>query len=805
MTKQMLLSFLLFICTVALSQQQDFKYNYLPLTSSGTLPNDFIVSASSKAEIEIEKIKQKGGPRNKVKDKIRFVISSGFFLDNVLKSGKVLYGDPISEYINKVLDSIINKADPQLKGEVRVYVVKSPVVNAYALDNGVILVNTGLLSQLENEAQLAFVLCHEITHYKKKHNINAHLEFVKLEKKKKSINRNGTDLLLEKSKFNKKQETEADLLGFSMYDKTNYDYTSINGLFDVLLYSYLPFDEVEFDKTFFNDNNLVVSNNYFLEKTKKIYYNENENDSLSTHPNIGKRRKEMEQKVKSKKNDGRTPFEISKTDFEHVRELARFETCRLYMLQLDYAEAIYSAYILLKKYPQNIYLKKIVAYSLYEIAAYKSLHEVYSYTYYPFTNTAYKKRQKSQVHYSLGSADSIQGSSQQVYYMLNKMSAFEISVLALHNNWLLNQKLDYKDANTREVCDSLIVILAGKHMVKLDQFSKTPRVENKTAPEPDKPNQNASKYDKIRKNKSTGESFSDDGFVKYALVDILKDPKFQSTWTNDQKYANKLKKKEKEEQQSKSPKTGKKNKKNDEEEESEIGGDVSIGDSVKLNQDEVKEVVSTLYSRGEPYKKDFKMLGIDKLVFVDPYYLKIDMRKKDNVNYFSGESKQKEYASLIEKNAGLLNLEIELLNPSTFDESDMHKYNELALVNDWLKERLQHDELDNALVLSADFKQKLNEKFDTKYFAWSGIINVRQKKAVGTHIALSFLPYLWPYTIPYLVSPDYDTYFYTIVFNIETGKIELYTEYELDMKDDNAVLNTFIYSTLYQIKSQPKQ
>jgi predicted Zn-dependent protease len=41
--------------------------------------------------------------------------------------------------------------------------------NAFALPNGSIYINTGLLALLEDEAQLAGVLAHEVTHVSRRH------------------------------------------------------------------------------------------------------------------------------------------------------------------------------------------------------------------------------------------------------------------------------------------------------------------------------------------------------------------------------------------------------------------------------------------------------------------------------------------------------------------------------------------------------------------------------------------------------------------------------------------------------------
>ncbi|MEL6832072.1 MAG: M48 family metallopeptidase [Bacteroidota bacterium] len=51
----------------------------------------------------------------------------------------------------------------------RFYVIDDPVPNAFAFPNGMIFVHTGLLNMMDNEAQLAIVLGHEIAHVTHEH------------------------------------------------------------------------------------------------------------------------------------------------------------------------------------------------------------------------------------------------------------------------------------------------------------------------------------------------------------------------------------------------------------------------------------------------------------------------------------------------------------------------------------------------------------------------------------------------------------------------------------------------------------
>ena len=53
----------------------------------------------------------------------------------------------------------------------RIYIVRTPQFNASMAPNGVMLVNTGLLMRMRNEAQLAAVLGHEFAHFERQHSL----------------------------------------------------------------------------------------------------------------------------------------------------------------------------------------------------------------------------------------------------------------------------------------------------------------------------------------------------------------------------------------------------------------------------------------------------------------------------------------------------------------------------------------------------------------------------------------------------------------------------------------------------------
>jgi predicted Zn-dependent protease len=83
----------------------------------------------------------------------------------IQKSDQVYRDENATTYLQAVMDRLY----PEFKGTIRVQIVRSPHLNAFALPNGSIYFHVGLLARLDNEAQLAAVLAHEGAHYIKKH------------------------------------------------------------------------------------------------------------------------------------------------------------------------------------------------------------------------------------------------------------------------------------------------------------------------------------------------------------------------------------------------------------------------------------------------------------------------------------------------------------------------------------------------------------------------------------------------------------------------------------------------------------
>ena len=92
---------------------------------------------------------------------------AGEFDQALLRAGKVNADPMLTAYLQGVMDRLY----PEFKGQLNVRLLNAQHINAFALPNGSIYVNSGLIARFENEAQLATVLAHEGAHFTHRHSL----------------------------------------------------------------------------------------------------------------------------------------------------------------------------------------------------------------------------------------------------------------------------------------------------------------------------------------------------------------------------------------------------------------------------------------------------------------------------------------------------------------------------------------------------------------------------------------------------------------------------------------------------------
>jgi predicted Zn-dependent protease len=85
-----------------------------------------------------------------------------------LAASNLLVRDPaLMAYLHGIMERLLG----EMAADLRIYVVRDPEANASMGPTGLMIVHTGLLARMRNEAQLASVLGHEAGHYLRRHSL----------------------------------------------------------------------------------------------------------------------------------------------------------------------------------------------------------------------------------------------------------------------------------------------------------------------------------------------------------------------------------------------------------------------------------------------------------------------------------------------------------------------------------------------------------------------------------------------------------------------------------------------------------
>lgn len=410
---------LLFWVLFALSTTQaQSVFNYEPLQSVGPIPADFTYYVDKGANDE--------------KGVYKYLVESGL----------LVYGSPMNEYVENVADNLLEDGFRSLRQELRFYILRRSDVNAYSYANGMIVVTTGLIAQLQNESELAFILAHEIAHYAEKH-----IEKEKKVKKKDKKYDVGGFLRMVRSR---EQETEADRIAFERYYRNSkYSYEALDGVFDVLQYSYLPFDEIEFKRAFVESEYYTFPDKYFISAVTPIRSREDYVDTLLTHPNLAKRREWIANQVERKSDENRARFIQSEELFYKLRHQARCETINIDLTFHQYDAALYNTYVLLDENPNDPFLCQAWVAGIYGFAMHKLEGNGNDY---------------------ISKSDLVEGEQQRLTHFLSKISRDECALLALRFAWKY-AKIFPENSYFKQVAGEIIEVLSEKGKMKYQNYS----------------------------------------------------------------------------------------------------------------------------------------------------------------------------------------------------------------------------------------------------------------------------------------------------------------------------------------------
>ena len=162
---------------------------------------------------------------------------------------KVVRDAVLTDYVNKVGRRLVAAREAQESGFPFTFeVVADPTINAFALPGGPMFINTGLLRAVDNEAQLAGVMGHEMSHVILRHGTNqaSKSKLVELpavlgsqvaggslvgQLTKLGIGLGANSVLL---KFSRSAESQADLMGSHLMAESGYNPMEMARFFEKL-------------------------------------------------------------------------------------------------------------------------------------------------------------------------------------------------------------------------------------------------------------------------------------------------------------------------------------------------------------------------------------------------------------------------------------------------------------------------------------------------------------------------------------------------------------------------------------------
>ena len=268
---------------------------------------------------------------------------------------------------DRMIDSILTElqaTNPQIPKDLKFYISRNLPLNATSFGNKIFSINLGSFYFLQNDDQIAAVISHEIAHLILNHTIRNMQHQYMLNKSsdirseifdiRNEKNNQGEkaynklrNILYEDGRLNKKQELEADSLGYVIYRKTKFnkgDYVKdlmLSEMYDTLrpagldIQTYkkvfnlpqLPFKEEWLKKEDFS--------NYNYSKFKDRY---NE-DSINSHPETVKRiallKKTFPELMNTDSLHAATP------QFLKLQQIAKYEQPPSLMIQEEYGLGVY--------------------------------------------------------------------------------------------------------------------------------------------------------------------------------------------------------------------------------------------------------------------------------------------------------------------------------------------------------------------------------------------------------------------------------------------------------------------------------
>jgi hypothetical protein len=755
--------------------------DHVPLRSVGEIPNDFIIPTYQKVSDRIEenreaylKLKtdyhkslQTATPAQSIlirqkfnenplhlnkQNELIFAENALYGVDDILHSGLVLYGDSLTQYVQKVANKLlVNRSD--LQGKLRFYTLKINDVNAFSTDQGIVFVSMGLLSQLENEAQLAYILAHEIAHYTQKHVLESFVYSTTGRTNRSDFEGEIRDM----SKFSKTAEFEADTLAIKWFNEAGYAPVNIESTFDLLLYSYLPFDEIQITEEYFNKGLCYIPPSQFPHENRPITAIEDYNDKDNSHPNIKRRKTLAGAQIDDYSEWGNAVNSFGDLEFNQIQKIARFETVRNNLYDNEYGKALYSIAILEQTHPNSLYLARCKAQAWLGLAQFKAGSK--------FNKTVDRKK-------------TLEGESANMHLLLYGMDNKTITTMALRqikDIVITNQE----DEMLTLIWERMIKAAAKNEQFVLSEYSNETfsdvanafyskqkaqdSIKNFQSITPPKEEVKLSKYERIRNKKNAPidpRIFDSTNYYKYLISDIHKSAEFLSLY-NDYKI--------------------------------EV-----------IQEQEEKDKLNNLTSRKryqleKLLQEEELSIGARDLVLVEPIVSKY---RDGKIDHKQSELLATDYSVGAKKAADKLGMTVYRVDKSTLNRTSTPGYNERSCLMQLMSQLSGAENLD-VFPVDYEFLEEVKENYGTSTVVFSFVQSSYDIELDNNvYWATLILPIGMIY-FPSKLMNGTTTNLNLFVLDLDKGKVITGQSSTFNQPLSKNMLQGRIYDLLYQMKHKP--
>lgn len=730
-----LIAGLLLSCSLFAQQPVPNMDHYEPARSTGTLPPDVLMTTAEKYERSKQNINTNQSEElQRAEDD--FYLQTNYAVDQILYSGTILVNDSMGIYVNRVADSLLAN-DPETRAKINIYILRSTVVNAFATDRGSIFVTIGLLTRLHNEAELAFVLAHEIIHYKRRHVLTGYIEGVQMKQGEgKYSATTAENRFLKRHSYARAQETQADEEGFDMLVASNYDPAAAIGAFEILAMADFPFTDADFSKSYFESPRFIFPSKYYTDTIKEYKIDEDEEDNeFATHPSVPKRRKNMKRRVSKLTGPDSTgaSFLVSETMFYRVRAMAMFEEANLHTNDGEYKEAVYINQAVQQTWNDNYYLEKEMVRAMYAITVKKNAPFEFGDFGALFMlifsgdfedNSERPMGEQGRAVSFIGKTDQKGWNIAAVKYAWEVQKKYpedkDIAVWteALFREMTVRNGLELKDFQEN---DSMFYVIGNKIM---SDTALVNRMKKGDTPE--------ARW-QVAIDKLDSDSLDGYKYWEFAFIDELKDSSFTTMFRSAMLFAD----------------------------------SIDAVDSLE-NEMTSKQIKKAQEKENEDF---YGPKGLSKIVIINPIYQSYDSRiDNGQLDVRKSLDGREVLMTAMKESANMVGLQCDILDPQSMDSTNVDKFNDLMVMNDWFAQKGDFKD-GQGLPVRQEEMEKMAAKYGTKYFMWTAYYTNREPRR-GTFLrvlSLAFVP-LAPQIAYRLATPREDVYFVAILYDITTGE-----------------------------------